>query len=379
VKNRYFRPLLFAALWLTLSAPARAANETEAAPTSRLAGITLPARAQRVLDSEAFAKAVKNLKAAFEQCGAVVRGDETLLWTDQGYQRDKAGDILQGIAAQLRKAGYQYGQNEEVTAQGGTPKTTDAPAAPHVEPVAPKLPALKAKPGYVIGRAVDARGKPLSNVTIFIGGTTFAGGRAAEYSVEVKNGEYELEVPDGLYYVHAILSVLYNGQKYKIELHPIDDTRHWLTSNSKNGIVKDFFWKLWGMNTYDAADNSPGRHHGGRILLKEESVFPKGSTIQITLAPQGPLIDGSQGQTLSLRATAPVPRRGLGALLDIPIGRYTVTTELILPDGRTQPVRVIVQPVFGTARAAPAATATLDFAPDDSSNGTKEVLLFVLY
>jgi hypothetical protein len=34
------------------------------------------------------------------------------------------------------------------------------------EPVAPKLPALKAKPHYVIGRAVDASGNPLSNVTI---------------------------------------------------------------------------------------------------------------------------------------------------------------------------------------------------------------------
>jgi FKBP-type peptidyl-prolyl cis-trans isomerase len=260
-----------------------------------------------------------------------------------------------------------------------------------------RVPTLQPKPGYVIGCVVNMRSEPLSNVTISVAGTTFPLGLHANYEVEVENGHYELEVPDGSYYVYATLSTLYNGQKYKVELHPFDDKEYYSKSNSKNGIVKNFFWKLSGLNSLRGSPDYASHHHGGSILLQEESditheynhAFPKDSTVQITLTPQGPLIDGSQGRTLSFRATAPGPPKGtlgigtrgqLGSLLGIPIGRYIVSAELTPPGGRTLPVGVIVQRMFGTALAAPSADAFLDFAPKNSSSGvgTEQVLLYML-
>jgi len=50
--------------------------------------------------------------------------------------------------------------------------------------------------------------------------------------------------------------------------------------------------------------------------------------------PQGPLVDGSAGRTLSHEW----PNMGVGDWRDIPLGAYRVTVEAILTDGRRLPL-----------------------------------------
>jgi hypothetical protein len=62
---------------------------------------------------------------------------------------------------------------------------------------------------------------------------------------EVKNGAYELEVPDGVYAVYADLSVLYNGQNYNIELHPTDGVQSMKAANvqdRRRSKISRSFW-----------------------------------------------------------------------------------------------------------------------------------------
>src|SRR5438093_7431459 len=69
------------------------------------------------------------------------------------------------------------------------------------------LPPLAPKPGYVIGRIVDMQRRPVTNVEIYIGGTTFAGGENVGFTLEPdidpQTGYFEVRVPDGLYKVHC--------------------------------------------------------------------------------------------------------------------------------------------------------------------------------
>ncbi|MEU5869198.1 hypothetical protein ABZ815_49095 [Nonomuraea sp. NPDC047529] len=52
--------------------------------------------------------------------------------------------------------------------------------------------------------------------------------------------------------------------------------------------------------------------------------FPEEEKVQLTLTPEGPLIDGSEGSPIVGMATRNGDGSGLG---DVPIGRYRITAE----------------------------------------------------
>jgi hypothetical protein len=118
-----------------------------------------------------------------------------------------------------------------------------------------QLSPLTPKPGCVIGRIVDTQGQPITHIEITIVGTTFANGEnvtmALEPDVNPRTGYYEIEVPDGLYRVHAsfnkrILALRPQTTTSMLnaleEFVPMDGKAPNAKSSSKQGIVKDFVW-----------------------------------------------------------------------------------------------------------------------------------------
>ena len=95
------------------------------------------------------------------------------------------------------------------------------------------------------------------------------------------------------------------------------------------------------INMDGALSNKPDINSEDETALTR--AFPQGS-VELTLAPSGPLLDGSTGQTQ--RFVIPDAAFKLGGdwhqriLRSIPLGVYTATARLLLPGGESRPLRI---------------------------------------
>ncbi|GGO39057.1 hypothetical protein [Deinococcus humi] len=71
-----------------------------------------------------------------------------------------------------------------------------------------------------------------------------------------------------------------------------------------------------------------------RLFTEEAQVVDLDATMEVTLVPEGPLIDGSKGSTTT--RTTQVTR----GLSDIPVGYYKVSAALKYANGTKTPLRV---------------------------------------
>jgi hypothetical protein len=80
-----------------------------------------------------------------------------------------------------------------------------------------------------------------------------------------------------------------------------------------------------------------GYYYGGsvRVMWLVDDIGA-GGTVEVTLTPSGPLIDGGKGRPLVFRL--PNKHGGDFNLNNIPIGRYVLTARL-LDDGEATPIR----------------------------------------
>jgi hypothetical protein len=253
----------------------------------------------------------------------------------------------------------------------GTAGTAPVPAKR--KPAARPAP-LKAKPGYVVGRAVNSAGRPLPGVTAGIYGTTIAGANTRFEAETDAAGLFSQRVPEGIYGVSAYYKVRFNNKNYNFTLFPKDGTtakKH----DSAPGVVKEFVWKIAGLKPgAEAGDADTGnealKYYGGYVYLrsKEEGFggdrvyFPAGSTLVVTLTPRGSLIDGSTGQVKTFRrAFAKDVTSGIAThLMDIPIGLYTLQAQVLLPGGTSKALGVKNSGAFD-APFAP--SVNVDFEP----------------
>jgi hypothetical protein len=167
--------------------------------------------------------------------------------------------------------------------------------------------------GYVKGKVTDTQGKPVKGATIIIDNTLIY--NSNQQGVTDANGNYSIRLTNFTWQAYAEKEVSYNGQTYKINYHPDNNDGF-----SQEGAIRNFQWKLTGQR--------PGQtgFYGGTIMIDKHvlSEVYDSENIEFTLTPAGNLIDNSTGQVIRKKHGQPTTNT-YGKLVDIPIGRYTVT------------------------------------------------------
>jgi hypothetical protein len=236
----------------------------------------------------------------------------------------------------------------------------------------PKLPPLKPRPGYIIGRCVDMRGKPLAGVGIRVFGTTQKGGEKTSFETKTNAaGFYAVKLPAGNFHLGwaHYFTVAPAGPPYALPLHPLDGSND--DRSSARGIVEDCVLKINGRVSPRNDPKSDLSYYGGYITAEGGALengnfldgytykFPAGSSVELTLTPQGKLADGSIGQTIVRRR--PVERGYIAEFRDVPIGAYAVTARLIEAGGAARPLRVAAAKPFSGTSPSYQTPASADF------------------
>ena len=170
--------------------------------------------------------------------------------------------------------------------------------------------------GYATGTVVDTRGNPIAGAKILLDNTVFYASHVSGSTAD--DGTYRLKVQPGAWRAYASIKKDYNGRTYSLELHPDS-----ADSFDDGGAVRNFTWRLEGRKP-----DSEWGYYGGLVKVFTDYGFHDDlENIELTLAPAGPLIDGSDGSTLVLRPGDHYWPQ-LAYLEDIPIGRYAVTAVL---------------------------------------------------
>src|SRR5262249_37608622 len=120
---------------------------------------------------------------------------------------------------------------------------------PSGAPAGVQLPALTPRPGYVVGRAVFADGRPIPDFEVRIVGVGPAG------VAKGVNGQYAAAFPAPNILVSqftATATVVYHNMRYVLPLHPIDNTPERPTPNGftadvRKGVVRDYVLALSGV------------------------------------------------------------------------------------------------------------------------------------
>lgn len=186
-------------------------------------------------------------------------------------------------------------------------------------PSLPAFPKLAKKPGTVRGIVKDGSGKPIAGAHLIAWSSAAGGFRTSTEGRTNAQGIYEIPLPVGIgQIVNADCRVNYNGKSLLLPLHPVDGERD--NFNSKDGHVENFVLRASGSTGED------GGNYGAPMRLLTYSA-PMGSTVEVTLKPAAPLLDGSPGRTLVFRfpVNSPSPETFFGG---IPIGRYTLTAQV---------------------------------------------------
>ncbi len=217
------------------------------------------------------------------------------------------------------------------------------------------LPALTARPNFLIGRALFENGKPVPEFEV-----GYEGGFGGGSSGEGRNGEYAVknQHPDAIIVrnAQARIRIPFRGKTYVLPLAPVDNkpddrgSDEWRADIQK-GAVRDFIFKLTGtqpghavMDPAAVADSDAyDVKHGFRgqtvTVSLDAAVAQVGRTVEITLTPDGPLVDGSEAKTIrrSLHLKQP---GGYYYLYDLPLGTYTVNARLTSAAASATPLHV---------------------------------------
>jgi hypothetical protein len=221
-------------------------------------------------------------------------------------------------------------------------KSTSVPVLPAVIKVAdandamrgripknPIFPKITPKKGTVRGWIRTIDGKPLGGAQN-IAQSSYAGGfRTSSKARSNAMGLYEIVLPVGICeVVNADVKIRYNGKSYLLPLHPADGELN--TFSSGAGHIENFVLRTYGPanDDYDRNPEWGTNYYGGRIRVQWFSTdIPDGNgKVEITMTPEGALLDGSKGSILIF--TLP-QKSGEHFLNDIPIGKYQMSVRFL--------------------------------------------------
>jgi hypothetical protein len=172
---------------------------------------------------------------------------------------------------------------------------------------------LEQQAWVVAGRVTDAAGEPLPSVYVVADDQLLYDSNLV--AVTDEDGVYRIELPDmaTTWSMSAQHVADYHDRTYHFDLHSVVDQPF----SGEEGAIRDFEWLLSG-------EDSHGDPYGGFVVgyaRPGDSSFDV-LDVELTMVPDGPLVDGSDGAVVSggLEAT------GDGfALVDVPVGRYAIS------------------------------------------------------
>ena len=260
--------------------------------------------------------------------------------------------------------------------------------------------------GVMKGTAVDSMGRPLKSFGGHASGYSLKSGQNQSADLAGAAGAYRVNLGPGQFSVRAWTDVEYNGHSYRIDLHPVDGKTLLFKHDTTPGIVKNFVWKLEGFRpgVDERSEDRYYGHYGGSIMFsvegngaayqtevlnnyssKPEPKLRADSTIEVTLVPEGPMIDGSPGKPVVLREK-PADWKGYmdRVTRGIPIGKYKATAQETTAGGEKKPLRLVTYLSFhkGTPQG-PAPSITVEFIqpgpPSETVNRVEEINLHAMY
>lgn len=220
-------------------------------------------------------------------------------------------------------------------------------------PQMPAFPKLAKKPGFLRGYVKDAKGRPLKGAYVMINPPATFGSAYTKRSVSARtdaSGLYELPVPTGGCTVWcAGYAVDYHGVRLALPLHPADGELDSIPRD--RGDVENFVLLPYGIASPSTVSENPvysGAYYGAAFTVSysareaSDTFSPAdwltlGSEIEITLTPDGPLLDGSAGRPLVIRKK--LTGGSYFQVNNVPIGRYKIRATL-KENGKTLPVRL---------------------------------------
>ena len=245
---------------------------------------------------------------------------------------------------------------------------SDGPDDPKPTPNTP----TSEQPGTVYGTAVDTQGRPLADVKVWVEPELTTGMVQTRTDA---SGTYRVpDLPGVPYSVRAFHEVDFEGRRYCLRL-AMPSLSDYDSFSAKSAAVKrDFVWKLTG----PVPEFTPEMEAfwGGNLSLVPEGRV-SGTTVEVTLTPTTPLVDGSTGAPIT-RTFQPTHDGDNLKLNDVPLARYRVTGR-ITHAGGTQPLH-FGKDTSGTWADQPE-SASFVFPPSSGgctySNGMTTEWLFV--
>ncbi|RAJ92272.1 carboxypeptidase family protein [Larkinella arboricola] len=176
----------------------------------------------------------------------------------------------------------------------------------------------KSGQGIVQGRVVDSQGKGVANAEIIANSTDMYDKTTTGYTDG--QGNYRFKVPTGIaegsYTLSGSLTVKYHNRNYRMVLYQ-EDTRAF---SAYDGAVRNFVFRLTGKRT--ANDDETATPLGATLEVYHDFNHIALENIELTLEPEGPLVDGSTGKKL-----VTMMPRGDYHIKDIPLGKYTISAR----------------------------------------------------
>ncbi|GGO38728.1 carboxypeptidase regulatory-like domain-containing protein [Deinococcus humi] len=176
----------------------------------------------------------------------------------------------------------------------------------------------KPTPYTMKGVVKNAQGQPLAGVEVWADNTLY-------YDMNVlgttdSQGRYSIALPRdqlGTWRAGGRFQRSYHGETYELSLE-VDEAAF----ATDAGAIRNFTLKTSG-------DRPDGHYYGGTVWVygNYSNGDFKNRYVELTLTPDGPLLDGSAGETLKRFVDG-------NTVADVPIGRYTVTARY-LPEGGT--------------------------------------------
>lgn len=209
-------------------------------------------------------------------------------------------------------------------------------------PRLPQFPPLSKKAGVVRGYVYDTQGRPLKGAKLGARSTAVGGFYSGSSATTDEKGYYEITAPAGVAHFYCAGYAVEHGEGLAaMGLHPADGSAG--NFATPNGEVENFVLLPYGIADRAKAQDDPragGNYYGGAVVLgwtidddrgifSSPSYLPNNATIEFTLTPDGPLVDGSRGRPILIRKTISAASPSQLYVNNIPAGPYQVSAKLV--------------------------------------------------